>query len=446
VKMNVTLLAGLLQSLLTTKAEELAQATGLVQRQRKLTGALWVQTLVFGWMEQPQASLEDLCDWLAEHHQITISPQGLDGWFCPAGAACLQQLAPLAVGALLQSQSAAVPLLERFAGVYVEDGTTIALPASLAAPWPGCGGNDPQGRDQAALKAYVRLELSHGQVTDLAFAPGRVPDVCLGQKAAPLPAGALRLKDLGFFDTGVLAQDTRAGVYWISRLPCRVDVQVGTAARQPLADWLAQQTADQLDVAVQVGVEQPLAGRLVVARCPEEVRQRRLRKLRERASKKGRSVSARQETLCGWTVLLTNLPPERLSRDEAWVLYRARWQIELLFKLWKSHGRLAQSLGHRGDRVLTEVLAKLVAALVQHWLLLLAGPWLENLAAARKLRRLRQSLAQLVEALDDAAQLVEELQRLQRRLQRLRRRKRRRQKPSTLDLLNEPRRAKLGVS
>lgn len=445
-KMNVTLLAGLLQSLLTTRAEELARATGLVQRQRKLTGALWVQTLVFGWMENPQASLEDLCDWLAEHHQITISPQGLDRWFCPAGATCLQQLAPLAVGALLQSQPAAVPLLERFVGVYVEDGTTIALPASLAADWPGCGGNDTQGRDQAALKTYVRLELRQGQVTDLAFAPGRLPDVSLGQQAAALPAGALRLKDLGFFDTTLLAQDTQGGVHWISRLPCHVKVQVGTAAPQALADWLAQQTADQVDVEVRVGVEQPLACRLLVARCPEAVRQRRLRKLRERAAKKGRSVSARQERCCAWTVLITNLPRERLSLEEAWVLYRARWQIELLFKLWKSQGRLAQSLGRRGDRVLTEVLAKLVAALVQHWMLLLAGPWLEELTPKRKLHRLRQSLDRLVEAVNDAEQLVEELQRLQRQLERLRRRKRRRRKLSTLDLLKEPTRAMLGVS
>jgi hypothetical protein len=446
VKINVTLLAGLLQSLLTTQADDLAQATGLVQRQRKLTGALWVQTLVFGWMEQPEASLEDLCHWLAEHHQVTITPQGLDRWFCPAGAACLQQLAPLAVGALLHSQPAAVPLLERFVGVYVEDATTLTLPASLAADWPGCGGNDAQGRDQAALKTYVRLELRQGQVSDLAMAPGRLPDVCLGQQAAALPAGALRLKDLGFFDTALLAQDTRAGVHWISRLPSHVAVQVGSGARQALADWLAQQTADQRDVAVQVGVAQPLACRLLVARCPEEVRQRRLRQLRARACKKGRPVSARQEILCGWLVLITNLPAERLSLAEAWVLYRARWQIELLFKLWKSHGRLARSLGHRGDRVLTEVLAKLVAALLQHWLLLLAGPWLDELAAQRKLRRLRQSLDRLVEALDETQQLVEELRRLQQRLERLRRRKRRRQKPSTLDLLKEPARANLGLS
>jgi hypothetical protein len=352
----------------------------------------------------------------------------------------------LAVGALLQSQPAAVPLLERFVGVYVEDGTTLALPASLAADWPGCGGNDAQGRDQAALKTYVRLELRYGQVTDLALAPGRWPDVCLGQQATALPAGALRLKDLGFFDTALLAQDTQAGVHWISRLPCHVEMQVGTAARRSLATWLQQQTADQVDVEVPIGVERPLRCRLLVARCPEEVRQRRLRKLRERACTKGRSVSVRQEVLCGWLVLITNLPPERLSLAEAWVLYRARWQIELLFKLWKSHGRLARSLGHRGERVLTEVLAKLVAALVQHWLLLLAGPWLDDRAAQRKLRPLRHSLDRLVEAVDDAAQLVEELRRLQQRLERLRRRKRRRRRPSTLDLLKNPARANLGVS
>lgn len=443
--MNVTLLAGVLQSLLTAKAEELARATGLVQRRRQVTGAGWVQILVFGWMEQPTASLDELAEWAADHG-VTISPQGLDQWFCPEGARCLQQLAPLAVGALVQSRPAAVALLRRFAGVYVEDGTTVALPADLADRYPGCGGNDPGGRGRAALKTYVRLELTRGAVTELAFGPGRQPDVCFGQRAAALPAGALRLKDLGFFDTAVLDRDTRAGVYWISRLPSGVQVQVGTGPRAALADWLGQQTADRLDVDARVGTGRPVAGRLLLARCPEGVRQRRLRKLTERARKKGRPVSGRQRVLCGWTVLLTNLGREQLTAEEAWVLYRARWQIELLFKLWKSHGRLAHSLGRRGDRVLCEVLAKLVAALVQHWLVLLAGPWLDEIATAKKVRRLRRFLGRLARALDDRTELARVLDDVRRRLQRLRHRGRRRKKPSTLDLLKEPGRAGLGLT
>jgi hypothetical protein len=51
-----------LQTLLTTDANELAAASRLVRRQRKLTGATWVQTLVFGWGRQPDASLEELAE------------------------------------------------------------------------------------------------------------------------------------------------------------------------------------------------------------------------------------------------------------------------------------------------------------------------------------------------------------------------------------------------
>jgi len=409
-----------------------------------LTGATWVQTLVFGWMHQPDASLDDLSDWAAQH-EVFISPQGLDQWFCPAGADCLKQLAPLVVGALVQTQPAAVPLLQRFQGTYVEDTTTVSVPAELAATYPGCGGNDSQGRDQAALKIYVRLELTAGQVTDLSFSPGRQPDVVAGQQAAPLPKGALRLKDLGFFDTTLLAQDTAAGVCWINRLPSRVNLSVGGAKLQALATWLSQQTADQYDLDVTVG-EAALSCRLLLARCPEEVRQRRLRKLAERASKKGRPISERQRVLCAWTVLITNIERERLTLVEAWVLYRARWQIELLFKLWKSQGRLAKSLGRRGDRVLCEVLAKLVGALVQHWLLLLAGPWLDEVSARKKVRRLRGSLERLVGALAELDELVKELRKIQERLRRLRRRGRRNKKPSTLNLLKDPAKANLGLN
>jgi hypothetical protein len=442
---DVTLLASVLQTLLTTKADELARTTELVRRQRVLSGANWVQTLVFGWSHNPSASVEALCEWAADH-DLFISPQGLDRWFCPQGAQCLQQLASLAVGALVETQPAAVPLLRRFSGVYVEDGTTVALPASLAAEYPGSGGNDPEGRDKAALKIYVRMELTQGQVTDLAFSPGKQPDVCFGQQASSLPAGALRLKDLGFFDTALLQQDTERGVWWINRLPSHVQIQVSEQPAEALAEWLERQTEEYLDVDVVVGKEHPLTRRLMVARCPEEVRQKRLRKLAERARKKGRPVSHRQQVLCGWIVFITNLARKRLTPTEAWVLYRTRWQIELLFKLWKSQGRLAKSLGQRGDRVLCEVLAKLVGVLVQHWLLLLAGPLLGPVAAKKKREVLGRYLQRLASALADLERFTEELLKLQRRLRRLRRRNRRKKNPSTWELLKDPRRAKIALS
>jgi hypothetical protein len=182
VRTNVVGLAAALQTLLTAGADELARLTQLVRRQRNLTGATWVQTLVFGWGRQPDASLEDLAD-QAERLGVSIRPQGLDQWFCPEGADCLRQLVQRAVATLVHSQGTSLPLLLRFAGVSVEDCTAIALPAELAAQYPGCGGSDPAGGGQATLKVYARLELQGGQVTHLAFQGGRHQDVAAAQQA-----------------------------------------------------------------------------------------------------------------------------------------------------------------------------------------------------------------------------------------------------------------------
>jgi hypothetical protein len=76
--------------------------------------------------------------------------------------------------------------------------------------------------------------------------------------------------------------------------------------------------------------------------------------------------------LAAWTLLVTNLPPARLTLREALVLGRVRWQIELLFKLWKSHGHVDESRRAKPWCILCEGYAKLLAMLIQHWLCLVS--------------------------------------------------------------------------
>jgi hypothetical protein len=66
---------------------------------------------------------------------------------------------------------------------------------------------------------------------------------------------------------------------------------------------------------------------------------------------------------------VSNVEPERLTLREAVVLYRARWQIELLLKLWKSHGLVDEVTSQQPVRQAAEVFARLLAVMVQHWLL-----------------------------------------------------------------------------
>jgi hypothetical protein len=53
------------------------------------------------------------------------------------------------------------------------------------------------------------------------------------------------------------------------------------------------------------------------------------------------------------------------------VLGRVRWQIELLFKLWKSHGHIDASRSTKPWRIVCDVYAKLLAMLLQHWVALI---------------------------------------------------------------------------
>src|SRR5256885_16138726 len=95
---TVPQVAQTLQTLLTTTADALARRTGFVQRQSKMSGALFAQALVFGWLANPHASWENLAQ-AAAAVGVAISPQGLDQRCTEAAAACPPGPAGAAAGA-----------------------------------------------------------------------------------------------------------------------------------------------------------------------------------------------------------------------------------------------------------------------------------------------------------------------------------------------------------
>ncbi len=198
---TVAQLADTLQTLFTTTAQQLARDTGLIRRQRQLSGPSFAQGLVFTWLDDPDATLEDLARAAAP---AGLAPQSLDERFTPAAAEFLRRLLLAAVGHVVAAQPTAVELLRRFTGVYLLDSTGVALPAALAAVWPGCGGRGDPAVGRAALKVQVCYELNTGALTGLSLHPGRAADSTAALARQPLPAGSLRLADLGYFDLDVL--------------------------------------------------------------------------------------------------------------------------------------------------------------------------------------------------------------------------------------------------
>jgi len=430
----VSRVASAVQRVFGTVAEEVGRECQLIKRRRVFTAASLAKTLVFGFLQNPRASWEELAE-VAATCGAPVSPQAVEQRFTPQLVRFLFGLCERMVGEVVAAAPSLVPLLQRFNGVFMHDSTTVTLPTEYAESWPGCGG----GGSAAGLKAQVRFDLSKGQLAALRLEPARDPDQKTPLQRVGFPRGALRIADLGYFCLKTLAFLHAEGVYFLSRIQSRTAVFAVTG--KPL-DLLSRLNAEwcgvPLEWSVLLGSEARLACRLVALRVPEEVASQRRRRLREDARRKGRQPSEKSLAWCDWTIYVTNVEAERLSWKEMVVLYRARWQIELLFKLWKSHGHLATPVGGTADRQVATMLVRLLAMILQHWLLL-ASVW--NLPqrsltkAARTIRGFARCLARCAHHRAEFEQLLATVITAAARTARV---NTRRAKPSHWQLLQNP--------
>ncbi len=392
-------LSQILQQLLIEDANRIGRESGFIQRQRKLSGASFAQSLIFGYQANPQASLEELCQ-SARVCGVEISSQGLQERLnSPQANRFLHQLLLQGVRYLVRSHSERDDLLAPFTGVYIQDSSRIELPSCLRTLWQGNSTN------QATLKLHAVLDYQNG-LFDLTLASGRAHDCPL--QTVDLPAGSLRLADLGYFKVKVFEQLNRQGVWWVSRLPARAGIWQNDHVMHVL-DWLNQQESMCIDQAVEL-TRQHLPCRLLAMRVPAQVAKERRKRARESAKARKKS-QLKPETLalCDWTILVTNLPPEAFTPDEILSLQRLRWQIELLFKLWKTDLSIDAWRSQQPHQILTEVYAKLLLALVQHWLLLLGCWQQENRSLVKAAKALRKHAFHILAALPNFTHLLRAL-------------------------------------
>ena len=209
-----------------------------------------------------------------------------------------------------------------------------------------------------------------------------------------------------------------------------------------LHDWLKAQSGGPIDQWVEVGAAR-LRCRIVALRAPAEVAARRRQKACDKAAKKGRQPTARHLATCDWTVFLTSCPADLLTWKEVVVLYRVRWQIELLFKLCRvlSHGAHNLIETHRTEdpvRQLVELYSRMTAVVIQHWLILITF-WSDPLLSLTKATRLiRDELSPLIPIARQPTELITLLTHWRTRLQGRARLDNRKTKPSNPQLIANP--------
>jgi len=423
-----------MQQLFGACAEQAGRMSGVIVRQRKFTCFSLAQTFVLGFLRHPKASADQLAQ-IAVQCGAEVTPQAIDQRQTPRLVQFLKELFRRATQVVVGSEKALAPILERFDSVIVLDSTTISLPDSLKEESPGCGARN--GGGAAAMKLQTELDLRRGGITHVQIEPGRHPDAATTRQDARHGKGSLRITDLGYFNVLVFAAMVKAGEYFLSRLQFGTHVLLPDGAAVTLLSWLARQPGRIVDQAILLGQKQRLACRMIAWRLPPEQANRRRQKLRqEMNSRKGKEPSAERLAWCDWTILVTNVPPELMSPQEAVILYRARWQVELLFKRWKGQDLVAVLRGSTDVRQMVGVWSRLLAALVQHWLVIASVGGDPTKSLSKVCEAIRDFVGRLAASLDELAAVEQVIASLIAVLAKTCRRNKRSQ-PGTFELLND---------
>jgi hypothetical protein len=422
-----------MQVLFGPVAEKAGKVAGVIVRKRKFTSLSLAKTFVLGTLQKPNASDEDLAQ-IAVQCGASVTPQAIDQRHTAKLVKFFEEMFRGSMKVVVEAKKTLAPLLERFTKVTILDSTTTTLPDSMAEQFPGCGGSYNSGK--AALKLQTELDLRAGAL-NIQIEPGRSPDSATSRQWAEHPPGSLRITDLGYFNLAVFAAMMVAKVYFLSRLQFNTGVMRPNGEAVDILSWLSKQPGPVVDQWVLLGNDQRLRSRLIAWRLTEEQANRRRRKLRkETLAKRGQEPTAARLAWCDWTILVTSVPEDMLTSEEAIVLYRARWQVELLFKRWKSQDLVATLSGSTHVRQMVRVWVRLVAALIQHWLIV-ACSWGDPTRSWGKVSEaIRPFVGRLLTALDQLLELERVLADLYEVVAKTCKRNKR-SKPGTAELLND---------
>lgn len=425
-----------LQNVFGACADVANEVSKVIQRQRKFTPQALAQAFVLALLQNPRANCEDIAS-MAAAGGMLVSHQAVEQRYSPRLVEFFKVLFQQMTRQAMSSDTALAPLLERFTEVILIDSSVVTLPDSQEEDFRGCGGSYEGGK--SALKLQTELNLRDGNLRCVQIEQGRAPDGASDrQNVTPTP-GSLRIADLGYFNIPVLAGIDESKAFFLTRLPHPTKIFVA-GEKHNVITWLNSRGLMIVDEWIETGAEARLKCRLIAWRVPEEIANRRRQKLSEKTrSKTGRPPSAESLVACDWELVMTNLPADQLSVKEAIVLYRSRWQIELLFKRWKSICLIDELDGRNDVVTMVRFWARLCAAIIQHWLTVSAA-WsgVLHLSFTKVARLVRQFAKDIAIAISSNGDLTLIIERCGNMAQAGCKRNRRRKHPGTIELLRNP--------
>ena len=367
---------------------DLAKEIGFVKRKSPITGFKFLLTFTTGLLNTPDATLGQMASYMNSTLGTDITPQGIDDRIKENAKEFLKACLEKAIAMTDKAEGLERENNKLFEHIYIIDSTNFDLHPKLSNCFKGYGGSaSPSSMriqlvyDYLSGKVYVEI----GDVTN--SDSKTLHEIVKEQKLA-INGPALFIFDLGYFKNETfLLIDDKPDQFFISKLKNNLQIQDLEGNAVNLKEIL-ENSIGEFQMIVRIG---KLKCRLLGKKLPESIINQRLRKVNQEYKRKGKTVSKEYKFFLTFALFISNLP-EQYNFDSLYTLYRVRWQIELIFKTWKTILGIHKIRTARPHRLLCEVFGKLIiAVLIDNFSRLIESVKGVNLSFHRVLRHIQAS-------------------------------------------------------
>jgi len=313
---------------------DLARSSKFVQRVSKFSADKFLDILIKDASGKRGMSLLDYSNELLSVHGISISAQGICERFNDYAVAFLRRLV-----LVLFNQQIRQPFdhdfLKRYQCVRLWDSTKIELPEHMAGDFPGFGG----GASTSGISIQYRYDVKNGAASSLDVFPAVKSDAKYTEEIQ-VEKDSLEIFDLGYFSTDFLKRLDEGGSHYVCRLHTQAEVYDLGGSKLNLKKiyrWMRLYRIGIYSKDVLIG-QKRIPARIVITLVDEQTYQKRLKKGKNEYGKNSWKPSEEYKVRLRMNLMITNTPQDEIPDEKVYMLYKFRWQIELIFKSWKSSG------------------------------------------------------------------------------------------------------------
>jgi hypothetical protein len=356
--------------------DELAKTHKFKQREGKLEPLDFVSLCSFFNEGSGTKSLSQLCALLTAEREVSLSTEGLNQRFNKKAVDMMKVIfRHLFTRQFLKNR---IPELHTtgFSRIRLLDSTSFELPTMYEDAYLGCT------KSKSGVKLQLEYELLTGSFLHLEVQNGRNSD----QKYGPtllktIEKRDLIIRDLGYFNVEELYQIGRRDAYYLTRLkpPTTLFTKEDEGyIKLDLAEVMDEMEEGEIrEIAdIYVTAKKHKIPRLILYKLtPDQIKKRE--KKREKTEKKrGVKLSHPTKKLFKLNMFISNIPYESVPKEEIHLFYSLRWQIEILFKTWKSLFQIHKVKKMKRERFECHLYGTLISLLISSTLAFQAREYL----------------------------------------------------------------------